>query len=345
MGSAGVMMSEMDTGSDPDRARLKLAALACAAFGLVLLSIRLGNNDWADVDIRRAVVTLRAYRVGVAFFAGASLAVAGVVIQAVFRNALASPSVLGVTAGASLGGTVTLVVTEVVFSGAAAAAAFGEMLVPAGCMAGAAMALSLVLVLTRRRTSSTSFLLVGFLLSAVFLSMGAFVMSLSQSTWELGRVVVSFTLGTVSGSGPRQLVTIATWCIVGTVAALGWHRSLDMMLTGDEEALTLGVDVRRVRRWGIVWVAFLSAGAVAVGGNVAFVGLVVPHALRSVFGSSHRALIPAAAIGGGIFLVLCDLGARVAPTQSQMPLGVVTGLIGAPMLIALLHRNEALQDV
>lgn len=328
----------------PTSTALRFGLLGLFVVGALLIGMFVDTERWADADLRRTVLELRLYRVIVAFLAGAALAMAGVVVQAVFRNALASPSILGVTSGASLGGTAALVAYQTLAVGAATLPFPAEMLVPVGCMAGAGLALALVLGLTRGSTDSSSFLLAGFLLSSLFLSVAAFLTSISQNSWELGRAVIAFTLGGVSGSGSRQVITVGACALIGLVAVIGWARSLDLMLTGDEEARTLGVDVNRVRRWGVVWVALLSAGAVSVGGNVAFVGLIVPHALRSLFGVSHRTLVVASFFGGGAFVVLCDWVTRVAPTQGEIPLGVVTGVVGAPLLLLMLRRKEGLLD-
>ncbi|MBW2404159.1 MAG: iron chelate uptake ABC transporter family permease subunit, partial [Deltaproteobacteria bacterium] len=190
-----------------------------------------------------------------------------------------------------------------------------EMLVPIGCFLGAVAALGVLLLFLRITQDLLALLLTGFVLSALFLSLSAFVTSIAQETWELGRAVVSFSLGSVSGTGPRQL---ACWF---------WGRSLDLLLSGEEEAQAMGANVGAVRWWSAIWVSVLVAGAVSVGGNVGFVGLVVPHMLR-----------PFAGTNGGIFLVVCDIIARVIPSRSEIPLGVVTGLIGAPLFLLLLIR-------
>ena len=166
--------------------------------------------------------------------------------------------------------------------------------------------------------------------------MGSFVTSLAQESWEVGRAVIAFALGTVSGTGLRQAAMIAPITVIGTVAAFMWARPLDLLLSGEEEARVLGLDVARTRRWCIIWTALLTAGAVSVGGNVGFVGLVVPHALRHFVGVSHRILVPAAALGGGVFLLACDVLTRVIPSRTEVPLGVITGLFGAPLFLWLL---------
>jgi iron complex transport system permease protein len=125
---------------------------------------------------------------------------------------------------------------------------------------------------------------------------------------------------------------------VALVACWFWGRSLDLLLSGEEEAQSMGANVGAVRWWSAIWVSVLVAGAVSLGGNVGFVGLVIPHMLRPFAGTKHQRLIPAAALAGGVFLVACDIIARVIPSRSEIPLGVVTGLIGAPLFLLLLIR-------
>jgi iron complex transport system permease protein len=172
----------------------------------------------------------------------------------------------------------------------------------------------------------------------LFLSMSAFVTSVAQETWELGRAVVSFSLGSVSGTGPRQLAFALPLIVAAVVACWLWGRPLDLLLSGEEEAQSMGANVTAIRWWSAIWVSVLVAGAVSVGGNVGFVGLVVPHMLRPFAGTQHQRLIPAAALGGGAFLLACEVIARLVPSRSEMPLGVVTGLIGAPLFLLLLIR-------
>jgi iron complex transport system permease protein len=304
-----------------------------AAAGLLI-----GSGDLADPALRTTLLELRATRLGAGFLAGAALAVGGVVAQGLFRNPLVSPSILGTTGGAMLGGQLALL-------GFAAFPALRQlphvgpgMLVPFGCLAGAQLALLLLLSFVRERSDSLGLLLTGFILSALFLSLGGFITSLAQDSWELARAVVSFTLGGVSGVTQRQIWLATPLVLVGIAAAWGWGRTLDLLLSGEEEAGALGVDLLLARRWLTVWLAALTAAAVSVGGNVIFVGLIVPHALRPFVGVQHRPLVPAAALGGGTFVLACDIVARAIPTQAEIPLGVITGIVGAPVFLALLAR-------
>jgi iron complex transport system permease protein len=301
-----------------------------------VVAVLVGSGDLTDPELRDTFLKLRGYRLAAAFLAGAALAVGGVVVQGLFRNPLASPSVLGTTAGASFGGQVALLAHGM--AGIGTAFIVPEMIVPIGCFLGALAALAVLLAFLRITQDLLALLLTGFVLSALFLSLSAFVTSVAQETWELGRAVVSFSLGSVSGTGPRQLAFALPLIIAGLVAAWFWGRSLDLLLSGEDEAQSMGADVRSVRWWSAIWVSVLVAGAVSLGGNVGFVGLVVPHMLRPFAGTRHQRLIPAAALAGGVFLVTCDIVARLIPSRSEIPLGVVTGLVGAPLFLLLLIK-------
>ena len=314
---------------------MRLYALLFVSLLIVgILAIVVGSGDLADPELRDTFLKLRGFRLAAAFLAGAALAVGGVVVQGLFRNPLASPSVLGTTAGASFGGQVALLLSGVV--GLGSGVVVPEMIVPIGCFLGALGALAVLLVFLRITQDLLALLLTGFVLSALFLSMSAFVTSVAQETWELGRAVVSFSLGSVSGTGPRQLAFALPLILTALIACWLWGRSLDLLLSGEEEAQAMGANVTTVRWWSAIWVSVLVAGAVSLGGNVGFVGLVVPHMLRPFAGTKHQRLIPASALAGGIFLVACDVVARLIPSRSEMPLGVVTGLIGAPLFLILL---------
>jgi iron complex transport system permease protein len=319
------------------------AGLLVAALGVCALALAVGHGDLSDPQLREVFLRLRAQRLCAAFLAGSALSVAGVLVQGLFRNPLASPSVIGTSAGASLGGRLALLGTQWLLLNGDVPWLRPELLLPLGCIGGALAALALLFIVAEVKDDLVVLLLTGFLLSSMFISVEGFVTSLAQERWELSRAVLSFALGDVSGVGPRQLALAAPLVIVGVALAYSWSLPLDLMLTGEEEALSLGADVALIRRWVVVWTAILTAAAVAIGGNVGFVGLVVPHALRPLVGITHRRLIPAAALGGGIFVVCCDVLSRALPGRSEVPLGVVTGIIGAPVFLWLLlkHRRES----
>ncbi len=312
------------------------AALLAALVAVTLLALFTGAGDLSDPALRSVYLELRVTRLSAALLAGGALSVGGVLVQGLFRNPLASPSILGTTAGASFGGQCALLA-----QGAAAGTLpwlAPEMVLPVGCLLGALGSLALVLAFVRRGTDRVALLLIGFVITSLLLAIGSFLTSIAQEQHELGRAVLAFTLGGVSGAGWAHVRLALPLVLVGLVAAFAWGRPVDLLLSGEEEAASLGVDVTLTRRWVIVWVAVLTSAAVALGGNIAFVGLVVPHALRPLIGAAHRRLVPAAALAGGAFLAGCDLLTRALPTQSEIPLGVVTGLVGAPLFLVLLLR-------
>jgi iron complex transport system permease protein len=315
---------------------LAVTVVCAAALGLLA-----GHGDLGDAAARAVYLELRGVRILVAGLAGAALAVAGVLMQGLFRNPLASPSVLGTTAGAALGGQLVLMLHGAIAASLPAWVA-PEMALPVGCLLGAGAALAILLAVIRRTLAQGGdtlviVLLVGFILASALASVAAFVTWLGQERWELGRAMVAFTLGGVDGKGLRHAALAVPLVLGGIVAGWLWGRSLDLLLAGEDEAAALGVDVPAARRWILAWTAILTGAATAIGGGVAFVGLIVPHLLRPFAGVEHRRLIPAAALGGAAFLIACDALCRVTP-GAELPLGVVTGLIGAPVFAWLLIR-------
>lgn len=326
-------------------ARRRRAALVYGALllGLALIvgaSLLLGQGQLSDAGLRGTLLTLRASRLGAAFLVGAALGVAGLVTQGLFRNPLADASVLGTSAGATLGGNAAVLGLELLSRSHAIRGVPPDVVAPIGCLLGALVALSVLLALLRRTGDVLSVVLTGFLLSSLFMSLGSLVTSLAQDRWELGRAIVAFALGSLTGTGALDVAIAAPLVLVGIGAAWFWARPLDLLLSGDEEAASLGVDVGQVRRYCVLWTAVLTAAAVSLGGNVAFVGLLVPHALRPLLGVDHRRLVPATALAGAVFVGACDVLARSIPGRSEVPLGVVTGLLGAPTFLMLLARNQ-----
>jgi iron complex transport system permease protein len=322
-----------------------IAALCCVITAALALTTGAGSLD--DAALRDTYLQLRSARFCAAMLLGGAFAVAGVLVQGLFRNPLADPSVLGTTAGAVLGGKATIVVLELSLGMTVLGGIAPDLLVPLGCMAGAALALFALLLVARRNQSVLIVLLVGFALSSFFASVGGVLVTYAQRSWELGRALVSFALGSVAGSSIHHILFALAPTVVGFAVAHRLGPALDVLLSGEDEARSLGVDVAFVRRWAAIWVAVLTGAAVSLGGYVGFVGLVVPHALRPFTGVEHRRLLPFAAIFGGLFVALCDVAARTAPLGEELPLGVVTGIVGAPIFLRLLvqRHREAQHDV
>lgn len=338
--SAAVPLPELASPRAPaPRGRFVIPALFAALLLVAALALLVGAGDLGDERLRDALLELRLSRLCAALLTGASLAVAGVVVQGLFRNPLADPALLGTTAGASLGGQAAIMLYSVLFAGPLASGLPPLVLLPLGCLLGAVCALLLLLAIARRHGDLVLLLLTGFILSSLFLGLGNLLMSLSQEKWELGRAMLAFVLGGLSGTSFAQVAIALPLALAGIAAAVLWGRALDVLLSGEEEAEALGVDVRAARRWSVLWSATLTGAAVSLGGNVGFVALIVPHGLRSLIGNEHRRLVPAAALGGALFVTACDVIARALPARSELPLGVVTGLIGAPVFLALLLRT------
>ncbi|MER7133527.1 FecCD family ABC transporter permease [Streptosporangium saharense] len=270
----------------------------------------------------------RAPRTVLALVAGAGLAVAGAVLQAVVRNPLADPYVLGVASGASLAAVTVITLGGVVGLG-----------VPGAAFAGACATLALVLLLGSRRgtLAPTRLILAGVALSYLLQGATGYLQLRAQPGQLSG--ILFWLLGSVSGAGWDDL---AVPCAV-VVACTAWltfqGKRLNAMLLGDETAAMLGVAVHRFRLTLLAVSALLTAAVISVAGGIAFVGLIVPHAVRLLAGPDHRRALPLIALGGGLFLVLADLAARTLSPPLELPLGILTAAIGAPFFLWLLRRE------
>jgi iron complex transport system permease protein len=316
---------------------MKALALSCAALALFAsLSLMIGPVRWGQLS--HELLVLRVDRLVAGVVAGAALAVAGVLMQGLFRNPLASPSVCGVSEGAGLATQVAILAITLMPTLPGVPV---DLVRAIAGMAGAGAALAVLLMVARRRADTVSVLLVGLVLSLLFSALAAAVLSWASNRWELGRNLVVFTLGGIDAAQSGSVALVIPLLIAGLGAAWAWSPALDVLLTGEEEAAALGLDVRQLRLWVLVWASALVAVAVSLGGGVAFVGLVVPNLLRLRMGPAHRPLVAAAAIGGAAFVTAADVLARLAPLDSgELPLGVVTSLVGAPIFLWLLARER-----
>jgi len=290
-----------------------------------------GASDGPNATIVRE---LRLPRVLAAAIVGAALAVAGVLLQGLTRNPLADPYVTGSSAGGVLGAVLAIAVAGPLAGG----------LIPLAAFVGALGAVAVVWQLARLggHTTVLTILLAGVVLTSFA---GAVVTLLLVANDRLAlriRVVVDVLVGAVNIRSAGELAMAAGIVAVGLALALVLAPRIDAYAFGDETAATLGIDTDRVTALVLVAAALLSGAAVALAGLVGFVGLVVPHALRFVIGAAHRRLVAAAALGGAAALVLADAGARVALAPTELPVGAITGLIGAPFFLLLLVRGRRL---
>jgi len=280
-----------------------------------------------------AIITeLRLPRVVLGLLVGAMLALAGGCYQGVFRNPLADPYLLGVAAGAGLGATAAVVI-------AVAAGTSGRQsgLVPPLAFVGAMVAVGLTYGLGvsggRQRTPVT-LILAGVAVVAFLTAIQTYLL---QQHADTIREVYTFILGSLATSGWGSVRLILPYAVVSALIVLLHRRELDVLSVGDDEAASLGLHPQRSRYALVVAASLGTAAAVSVAGLVGFVGIIVPHTIRLMAGTSYRVILPLSLLFGGAFVVLCDLGARTLAVPSEIPLGVVTAFLGAPFFIIVLR--------
>lgn len=315
---------------------LLVACVAGAAFGAVPVSpadvIGAVSASVRGVPLTPAqalVADLRLPRVALAALVGACLAAAGVLYQALFRNALADPYILGVSSGAGLGAALAFAIT-----GAGAASLLAP---PLAAFVGALATIALVAALATRRgiMDTLSLLLAGVAVSYTLSALTSFVLVVRRE--QMSRIVF-WMMGGLQGATWTQVGIVAVMLAVGLVVPVMFARELNIMLLGDERAGELGVNVEGVKRLILAAASLIVSAAVSVSGLIGFVGLMTPHAARLVLGPDHRLLLPASVLSGAIVMVLADLLARVVLAPVELPVGIVTALAGGPVFVWLLLR-------
>ena len=275
--------------------------------------------------------TVRFPRVAMAALVGASLAVAGALMQGVFGNPLAEPSIVGVSSGAAVAAA-AVIVHGLTFA--------GDWTIAVAAFAGGLLTTLVVYALARSggRTEVVTLVLTGIAVNAVAGALLAMLMFLGDT--QAREQIVFWQLGSLNGSRWPYVAVVAPFAVIGVVLALASARSLDLLALGERPARHLGVHVERLRIGLIVVVALLTAAAVSFCGIVAFVGLVVPHLVRMVTGPSHRLVLPACLVAGSLVLVVADLAARTLVAYSDLPLGMLTSLVGGPFFFWLIWRTR-----
>ncbi|GAA1460215.1 FecCD family ABC transporter permease [Nocardiopsis exhalans] len=292
-----------------------------------------GGTIQADELMRYQVIwQIRTPRVLLAAVVGAGLGVVGVAIQAMVRNALADPYILGVSSGASVGAVLVGVLGGLSFLGIYA--------VSAGAFAGALAATLLVYAISYSRMGITPLRLVltGVALSFGFQAIMSVIVYLAPSN-EATSTVLFWTMGSFGAATWGSLPVVATAVLAGVLLLRSLARSLDVMALGDETAASLGVSSDRLRRWLFVLTAVMTGAMVAVSGAIGFVGLVVPHIVRILVGADHRRVLTIAPLAGAVLMVWVDLVSRVVVAPRELPLGVITALVGVPVFIILMRRR------
>jgi iron complex transport system permease protein len=334
------------------RAALLSTSLAVLLVGGIVLSAMLGQlaispgevlgsvlqamgipNSLAPTDpiVESTLWIVRFPRIAMALAVGAALAVAGAVMQAIFGNPLAEPGVVGVSSGGALGAAIAIVL---------GATALGTGTIAIFAFLGGLGATLLVYAVSRAngRTEVVTLLLTGIAVNAFAGAGLAFLLFIADSGSR--EQIVFWQLGSLGGSRWSEVVIVVVVTVIGTVAAIILGRRYDLLALGERNARHLGVNVEGLRIGSIVLVALLTGVAVAFVGIIAFVGLVVPHVIRMAIGPAHRPLIVASAVGGGALLVLSDLLARSIVPGADLPIGLLTSLIGGPFFFFLLFRQR-----
>jgi ABC-type Fe3+-siderophore transport system permease subunit len=329
------------------RLGITLAALAILLIAVGLFSVAVGSEHVSLANVIRVIAAeitgrvpgvspeqrtiiadIRLPRVLMAIVVGAALAVAGSAYQALLRNPLADPGILGISSGAALG--------------AISATIFAESLPisrPVAAFAGAVITIAVVYALGQGRGGGGTerLILAGVIINALLSSIVIFLVTSASGARQ--RNVLSWLIGDLSGES-RLLLPVAVFVLIGIAAVYLNARSLNLMMIGEQDALTLGVEARRVKIAVYLAASLLTGAAVAVSGAIGFVGLIIPHAVRLVSGSDNRLVVPASALVGGVFLMLADTIARTAVAPRELNIGVITSLVGAPVFVYLLRRTN-----
>jgi iron complex transport system permease protein len=328
------------------------ASLAVVVVGLVVISAGIGQMGISPAEVvgsllhrlgiplgtlpsapyaEQALWSVRFPRIVLAVVVGAALSVGGVLMQGVFGNPLAEPGVIGVSSGAALAACAVIVL---------GLSALGPWTLVAAAFGGGLLATLLAYVTARKagRTEVVTLVLTGVAINAVCGAGIALLVFLGDS--QSREEVMFWQLGSLNGTRWSHVAVAAPIVLLGTLGAVLVARRLDLLALGERSARHLGVDVDALRRTVILLVAVLTSAAVAFAGIVSFVGLVVPHVIRMAIGPGHRALLPASAFGGAALLLAADLGARTIVPYADLPIGMLTALVGGPFFFWLIRRTR-----
>jgi iron complex transport system permease protein len=273
---------------------------------------------------------LRLPRTGVALVSGASLGLCGALMQSLLRNPLASPGLIGSANGAALGAVISL------YFGLAAMTGF---ILPLGGMLGALLATFTVYLLAGRDSSSLTLILAGVAVNALTLALISLLLNLAPSPYAAQEIAL-WMLGSLANLSRNELWLLLPGSLLGWLLAWRQGRPLDLLSLGEETALSMGVDLTRLRRRLFLAVALAVGSAVSITGAIGFIGLMVPHLLRPLVGYQPSRLLLPSALGGALLLLVADMIVRLLPAQTEIKVGVVTALLGAPFFLWLIVKNR-----
>jgi len=320
---------------------LPLAAMVSLTLGTVDISLADGLNaivgNSSSAQLNTILFDIRLPRILLAISVGAVLASTGAVMQGLFRNPLADPSLIGVSSGASVGASLMIVTTGGFIQ---VGALMGLSLVALGAFLGGFAATLLVYLLATSNigTSVTTMLLAGIAIGALAGALNSLLSYFSDN--DMLRQISLWQMGNLSGASWAKVSIMGVVAVLLLVSFPRESKALNALLLGESEARHLGIDVQRVKRRLIVLTALGVGVSVALAGLVGFVGLIIPHMVRLVIGPDHRWLIPASALAGATLLVIADSLARIVVIPAELPTGILTALLGAPFFVALLLQQR-----
>ena len=342
-------MSELDIAeiqkTNKKRWLVYIAVLAILLFFSSVVALRAGYANISLTDVikilflgdgndteRWIVIDYRLPRIVLAAIVGAALALAGAAMQGIFRNSMASPSVLGISNGAAFGASLSMVFGISIISGQFSTSAMAFIF--------AFISLLLVYSISRTRNGYVpveTLLLAGIAVGALF---SALISAMQYFAGDQLSGIVFWLMGSLNTPSWSKVSIAFLPILIGSVLILGLSRELNAMTVGEEQASNLGINVNRSRLLLLLAASLITAMAVSMTGTIGFVGLIVPHIMRMFVGPDHRILLPASILGGAIFLILADTVARIIISPAEMPVGIITSAIGAPFFIYLLISRK-----
>jgi len=312
---------------------LLVAALLALSLGSVPVSMAniagsLTGSSSVPAPDRTIILEIRLPRLLLAIIVGSGLSVAGLVFQALLRNPLAEPYILGISSGGTVGAILAMTLL----------AAPGIFAVPLASFAGSAAVMGLVYSVAHRRgrLDTYTLLLAGVMIGAFFNALVLLVVAIINQQL---RNAFLWLMGNLSGASPASVAIVGIPVIVASLALYTQAKGFNLIATGEETAMQLGINVGTLKKGAYLLASFITGMVVSVSGVIGFVGLIIPHICRMVFGPDHRLLFPASFLAGAIFMVTADLIARIALAPTEIPVGAVTAAIGAPLFVYLLRKS------
>lgn len=303
-------------------------------FRIIASKISFLNMEAPDISKSQVSIiwNLRLPRVLLGVIVGASLSIAGAAFQGMFKNPMADPYVIGISSGAALGASIAIIL-KINFE------ILGFSTISLFAFIGALIAVTLVynIAKVKNQVPVTTLLLSGVAIGQFFTAIMSFLMVFFNN--DMNKIIY-WTLGSLSGKGWDPVLTISIPVILGMLLLSLYARDLNIMLTGEESAKSLGVNVERTKIYIILIGTFITSIAVSVSGIIGFVGLIIPHIVRLIIGPDHRILLPASALMGGIFMIFADTIARTIISPIEIPVGIITAIFGGPFFIYLLRSKK-----